>query len=113
MAGLRKTDLRSNESAMKYFILGSFATGFLLYGMALIYGATGTTNIRKFLLRVADREFPCAAFDRRRDAAHRFRIQSRHRSVSRLDTGRLRRRADTDYGIYGGRTEIFGFCLVC
>ena len=45
MAGLRKSDLRSNESAMKYFILGSFATGFLLYGMALIYGATGSTNI--------------------------------------------------------------------
>ena len=45
MAGLRKSDLRSNESAMKYFILGSFATGFLLYGMALIYGATGSKQI--------------------------------------------------------------------
>lgn len=47
MAGLRKGDLRSNESAMKYFILGSFASAFLLYGMALIYGATGSTNITK------------------------------------------------------------------
>ena len=45
MAGLRRTDLKSNESAMKYFILGSFASAFLLYGMALVYGATGTTNI--------------------------------------------------------------------
>ena len=45
MAGLRRGDLRSNESAMKYFVLGSFASAFLLYGMALIYGATGTTNI--------------------------------------------------------------------
>ncbi len=36
MAGLRKGDLRSNESAMKYFILGSFASAILLYGMALI-----------------------------------------------------------------------------
>lgn len=45
MAGLRKTDLKSNESAMKYFILGSFASAFLLYGMALIYGATGSTNL--------------------------------------------------------------------
>lgn len=45
MAGLRKGDLRSNESAMKYFILGSFASAFLLYGMALIYGATGSTNL--------------------------------------------------------------------
>ena len=45
MAGLRKADLKSNESAMKYFILGSFASAFLLYGMALIYGATGSTNL--------------------------------------------------------------------
>ncbi|MFN0277578.1 MAG: NADH-quinone oxidoreductase subunit N [Pyrinomonadaceae bacterium] len=47
MAGLRKGDLRSNESAMKYFILGSFASAFLLYGMALIYGATGSTSLRQ------------------------------------------------------------------
>ncbi len=58
MAGLRKTDLRSNESAMKYFILGSFATGFLLYGMALIYGATGATNIDEIALKVGDSNFP-------------------------------------------------------
>ena len=56
MAGLRKGDLRSNESAMKYFILGSFASAFLLYGMALTYGATGSTNLTKIaaLLNSAD-----------------------------------------------------------
>ncbi len=58
MAGLRKSDLRSNESSMKYFILGSFATGFLLYGMALIYGATGSTNIAEIALRVSNPNFP-------------------------------------------------------
>lgn len=58
MAGLRKTDLRSNESAMKYFILGSFASGFLLYGMALVYGATGTTNITEIAARIANPNFP-------------------------------------------------------
>ncbi|MEZ5426147.1 MAG: NADH-quinone oxidoreductase subunit N [Pyrinomonadaceae bacterium] len=58
MAGLRKSDLRSNESAMKYFILGSFATGFLLYGMALIYGATGETNISLITLKLANPNFP-------------------------------------------------------
>lgn len=58
MAGLRKGDLRSNESAMKYFILGSFATGFLLYGMALIYGATGSTNITEIAARIANPNFP-------------------------------------------------------
>ena len=58
MAGLRKSDLRSNESAMKYFILGSFATGFLLYGMALIYGATGSTNISEIAVKIANPNFP-------------------------------------------------------
>lgn len=58
MAGLRKSDLKSNESAMKYFILGSFASAFLLYGMALIYGATGSTNITEIAVKVADANFP-------------------------------------------------------
>jgi NADH-quinone oxidoreductase subunit N len=44
LAGFRRKDLRSNESSLKYFILGSFATAFLLYGIALIYGSTGSTN---------------------------------------------------------------------
>ena len=58
MAGLRKADLKSNESAMKYFILGSFASAFLLYGMALIYGATGSTNLTQIAAKVADPNFP-------------------------------------------------------
>ena len=45
LAGYTRTRMISNESALKYFLLGSFATGFLLYGMALLYGATGTTNL--------------------------------------------------------------------
>lgn len=45
LAGYRRSDLKSNESALKYFILGSFSTAFLLYGIALIYGATGSTNL--------------------------------------------------------------------
>lgn len=58
MAGLRKSDLKSNESAMKYFILGSFASAFLLYGMALIYGATGSTNITEIATRIGSANFP-------------------------------------------------------
>ena len=45
LAGLKRTDPRSNEAAIKYFMLGAFSTGFLLYGIALIYGATGTINL--------------------------------------------------------------------
>jgi NADH-quinone oxidoreductase subunit N len=58
MCGLRRGDLKSNESAMKYFILGSFASAFLLYGMALIYGATGSTNITEIAARVSNANFP-------------------------------------------------------
>ena len=47
LAGIRRNDVRSNEAALKYFLLGAFATGFLLYGMTLVYGATGTTNLLK------------------------------------------------------------------
>ena len=45
LAGFRRTDVRSNESSLKYFILGSFASAFLLYGIALVYGATATQNL--------------------------------------------------------------------
>ncbi len=45
MAGLIKDQKTGAESALKYFLLGAFSTGFFLYGMALLYGATGTTNI--------------------------------------------------------------------
>lgn len=45
MAGYLRDDPRANESALKYFLLGSFATAFLLYGVALIYGGTGSTNL--------------------------------------------------------------------
>jgi|SRR5712692_3339287 len=45
LAGFMRRRIKSNESALKYFLLGAFATGFLLYGIALVYGTTGTTNI--------------------------------------------------------------------
>ncbi len=45
MAGYRRKTAKSPESALKYFLLGSFATAFFLYGIALVFGATGTTRI--------------------------------------------------------------------
>lgn len=47
MAGLMKTEKTGAEAALKYFLLGAFSTGFLLYGIALIYGATGHTNFEE------------------------------------------------------------------
>ena len=45
LAGFFRTEERSNEASLKYFLLGAFATGFLLYGIALVYGSSGTTNL--------------------------------------------------------------------
>ena len=45
LAGFRRRALKSNEASLKYFVLGSFATAFFLYGIAMVYGATGTTRI--------------------------------------------------------------------
>ncbi|MGH7654851.1 MAG: NADH-quinone oxidoreductase subunit N [Gemmatimonadaceae bacterium] len=45
LAGMNRRSRRSAEGALKYFLLGAFATGFLLYGIALVYGATGSTNL--------------------------------------------------------------------
>jgi NADH-quinone oxidoreductase subunit N len=45
LCGLDRRSSRGAEAALKYFLLGAFSTGFLLYGIALIYGATGSTNI--------------------------------------------------------------------
>jgi NADH-quinone oxidoreductase subunit N len=45
LAGYLRDDKRNNEASLKYFLLGSFATGFLLYGVAIIYGLTGSTQL--------------------------------------------------------------------
>jgi len=78
MAGFRRTDVRSNESSLKYFILGSFSSAFLLYGIALVYGATaiaepgpgeslsriaaGTTNIAEIASRAGQAQYPALLF---------------------------------------------------
>src|SRR6185437_7197901 len=45
LAGYLRDDKRNNEAALKYFLLGSFATAFFLYGVALVYGMSGSTNL--------------------------------------------------------------------
>ncbi|HVA62322.1 MAG TPA: NADH-quinone oxidoreductase subunit N, partial [Terriglobales bacterium] len=45
LCGFRRHNAQSTESSLKYFLLGSFATAFFLYGIALLYGASGTTNL--------------------------------------------------------------------
>lgn len=60
LAGFMRGSNRSNEAAIKYLILGAFSSGIMLYGMSLLYGLTGTTNLSGILafLRVADLSNP-------------------------------------------------------
>ena len=52
LAGLNRRSERSAEGALKYFLLGAFSTAFLLYGIALVYGATGTTGLHEIHARI-------------------------------------------------------------
>lgn len=56
LAGYLRDDRRNNESALKYFLLGSFATAFFLYGIAWIYGLTGSTNLSEIRQIIGTRE---------------------------------------------------------
>jgi NADH-quinone oxidoreductase subunit N len=56
LAGSKKADPRSNEAAMKYFLTGSFASGFLLFGIALLYGACGSFNLAEIKLYVVQNQ---------------------------------------------------------
>ncbi len=62
LAGFLRDDSKSSESALKYFFLGSFATAFLLYGVALMYGATGSTKLAaiRHALEAKDANFTLA-----------------------------------------------------
>ncbi|MFM2268768.1 MAG: hypothetical protein RL757_2209 [Bacteroidota bacterium] len=52
MAGSQKRDLSSNEASFKYFLMGAFASGFLLFGIALIYGVTGSFDLASIASRI-------------------------------------------------------------
>jgi len=62
MAGFRKTEVAASESSIKYFLLGSFATAFFLYGIALAFGVTGSTSIAAIAAGLANSATPRMAF---------------------------------------------------
>ncbi len=53
LIALRRDDRRATEAAMKYFVLGALASGFLLYGMSMLYGASGTLDVNELARRIA------------------------------------------------------------
>ena len=54
MAGSNKADVRSSEASLKYFLTGSFATGIFLFGLAWVYGATGTFKLQEIYMKVQE-----------------------------------------------------------
>jgi NADH-quinone oxidoreductase subunit N len=55
LAGFIKHNIKSNEAALKYFLLGAFSSAFLLYGTSIIYGLTGTTDIKAIALFISEK----------------------------------------------------------
>ena len=111
LAGYLRDDKRNNEAALKYFLLGSFATAFLLYGVALIYGVTGTTKldeIRTVLSTPGD--VPSFGDGRRCRGAdvRRTRLQGFRRAISDLGAGRLSGRSRAGQRLPGHRSESRG-----
>jgi NADH-quinone oxidoreductase subunit N len=62
LAGFRRNEASSAEASLKYFLLGSFATAFFLYGVALMFGATGSTNIDRISQTLQSGPIPLLAF---------------------------------------------------
>jgi NADH-quinone oxidoreductase subunit N len=62
LAGFRRHDAASSESSLKYFLLGSFATAFFLYGVAMMFGATGSTNIDAISRALGSGNVPVLAY---------------------------------------------------
>ena len=62
LAGFRRREAASSEASLKYFLLGSFATAFFLYGVALMFGATGSTNIDKISVALHSDNIPVLAY---------------------------------------------------
>ena len=104
LAGFHKTDGYSTEGAIKYFLLGSFSSAIFLFGLAFVWGLTGTTRVD------GDRRGPRRDRRRRRAAVarpghgprvhdDRRRVQDRGRPVPLLDARRLPGLPDADHGL--------------
>ena len=98
LAGMQRSRAQSQEAALKYFITGAFSSAFFLYGVALLYGASGSTSSTRVAQQIA---LALARVERARDprhgaAARRLRLQGRQRAVPHVGAGRLRGRAHAD-----------------
>ena len=112
LAGYFQRSMASSEAGMKYLLLGAFASGFFLYGIALIYGGAGTNQYSSNCLCLNRRCKVTTTIIWYVSACCRIRIQSGTCAVSPVGTRCLRRRTHFNRRIYLRRTESGGVCCV-
>ena len=126
LVAFTKREKRSNEAAMKYFLLGAFSSGVLLYGMSLLYGIAGSTNLgeigqqRRRGCRQCrsdparnDQRFAAADVAAGNDCASRgFVFQDRRSSVSHVGARCLRRRANFGHRVSFHRLKSRQLCAL-
>ena len=105
LAGFRRSEAISSESSLKYFLLGSFATAFFLYGVALMFGATGSTSIAVIGQTVQCGPVRLLAYVGIALDVRGVGFQGGGRAFPHLDAGRLRRRARAGRRIHVHRAE--------
>ena len=105
MAAWRKRDRKSNEAGVKYYLLGVFASGVLLYGMSYLYGTTGTTKLTEIAVRARRRQPALDAGHRGRVRDRRVRLQGLGRAVPHVGTRHVPGRAAPGDGVPVGGVE--------
>jgi hypothetical protein len=107
LCGLHRSRAESQEASLKYFITGAFSSGFFLYGIALLYGASGSTSLPLVAQGPAlgRRVHDPAGGPRHRPAAGRLRLQGRERALPHVGAGRLRGRTHDGDGADVRRRE--------
>ena len=106
LAAWRKRDRKSNEAGVKYYLLGVFASAVLLYGMSLLYGATGSTQARSTSAPRSPTATSIGLRGRRHRVRHRrLRVQGVGGAVPHVGARHLRGRADAGHGVPVGGVE--------
>ena len=106
LAGFARPRTDSEEAALKYFLLGAFASGFVLYGIALIFGATGHTDLPGIVASHGRRHRQFITFHHRRGlAAGRFWLQSGGCALPHVDAGCLPGRAFPGHRLHVGGSQ--------
>ena len=110
LAGYFQGSMASSEAGMKYLLLGAFASGFFLYGIALIYGGAGTTSLPDIATALTGETKSPLLLAGMFPAYRGIWIQGSACAVSSVGTRCLRRRAHFNCRVYLSRSESGGVC---